>query len=87
MGWEDEKGYLPFIYIDTSSEKLEGYFVNFINLVFKDSEAKVEYELLPCKRCLLDMTGGDEMDIVLATASTEERRKYINFLISQPRLI
>jgi len=75
VGCEGEKGYPPFIYKNKLSGKLEGYSVDLINLVFKDSGAKVKYELLPWKRCLSYMNAGENMDIVLAAASTEERRK------------
>ncbi len=75
VGCEDEKGYPPFIYKNKSSEQFEGYSVDLLNLVFKDSGAKVKYTLLPWKRCLFHMGVGEDMDIVLAAASTEERRK------------
>lgn len=75
VGCEAEKGYPPFIYENNSSGKLEGYSVDLINLVFKNSGAKVKYILLPWKRCLLYMSEREGMDIVLAAASTEERRK------------
>lgn len=75
VGCEGDKGYPPFIYKNKLSGKLEGYSVELINLVFKDSGAKVKYELLPWTRCLRYMSAGEDMDIVLAAASTEERRK------------
>lgn len=75
VGCEAEKGYPPFIYKNKSSGNFEGYSVDLINLIFKDSGAKVRYELLPWKRCLSNMNIGENMDIVLAAASTEERRK------------
>jgi len=78
-GCENEEGYPPFIYRDTESDQLEGYSVDLLNQVFKDSGATVKYSLLPWKRCLKYMGKGKIMDLVLAAASTEERRKQYLF--------
>jgi len=73
-GCENEEGYPPFIYRNKVSEELEGYSVDLLNLVFKDSGAEIKYSLLPWKRCLKYMGKGKIMDLVLAAASTEKRR-------------
>lgn len=75
VGCENEEGYPPFIFQNKVSGKLEGYSVDLLNLVFKDSGAKIKYELLPWKRCMRSMGEEKTMDLVLAAASTEERRK------------
>ena len=75
VGCENEEGYPPFIYKNKATRKLEGYSVDLLNLVFKDSGAKIRYELLPWKRCMNYMGEKKTMDIVLAAASTKERRK------------
>jgi len=78
VGCEDEKGFPPFAYKNKLSGHLEGYSIELLNLVFKDSGAKIEYKLLPWKRCISYMSYGEKMDIVLAATSTEKRReKYI----------
>ncbi len=78
VGCEHEDGYPPFIFKNPESGKLEGYSIDVLNLVFKNSGAKVEYELLPWKRCLEYMTQSNRMDLVLTAASTDERReKYL----------
>jgi len=74
-GCENEEGYPPFIYRNTDSGSLEGYSVDLLNLVFEDSGATLKYSLLPWKRCLKYMGKGKIMDLVLAAASTEERRQ------------
>ena len=77
-GCEHQEGYPPFIFENSVSGKLEGYSVEVLNLVFKDSGAETEYRLLPWLRCMAYMDKGEDIDIVLAAASTEERRgKYI----------
>lgn len=75
VGCENKEGYPPFIFKNSVSGKLEGYSVDLLNLVFKDSGAKMKYRLLPWKRCMAYMGRGIAVDIVLAAASTEERRK------------
>ncbi len=74
-GCEDAKGYPPFINENKITGMLEGYSVDLLNLVFKDSGAKIEYRLIPWVRCMAYMGKGNKIDIVLAAASTEERRK------------
>jgi len=74
-GCENEEGYPPFIYRNPDSGKLEGYSVDLLNLVFEDSGATLKYSLLPWKRCLKYMGKGKIMDLVLAAASTKERRE------------
>ena len=75
IGCENQGGYPPFVFENKSSGKLEGYSVDLLNLIFKNSGARVRYELLPWKRCMEYMGRGEVMDLVLAAASTEERRK------------
>jgi ABC-type amino acid transport substrate-binding protein len=75
VGCENEEGYPPFIFKNTVSGKFEGYSVDLLNLVFKDSGAEMEYKLLPWKRCMAYMGKGEGMDIVLAAVSTAERRR------------
>jgi len=78
MACENEEGYPPFIFSNPVSGKMEGYSVDLLNLVFKNSGAEIKYKLLPWVRCMKEMSGGKTMDIVLAAASTKERRdKYI----------
>ncbi|OUR97437.1 hypothetical protein A9Q84_14015 [Halobacteriovorax marinus] len=75
VGCENEEGYPPFIYRNKTSGELEGYSVDILNLVFKGSGAQVNYRLLPWKRCMSYMSEGKLIDIVLAAASTKERRE------------
>ncbi len=79
VGCENEEGYPPFIFKNKESGKLVGYSVDLLNLVFKDSGAKIKYKLLPWVRCMKDMGRGKDIDIVLAAASTEERREKYTF--------
>jgi polar amino acid transport system substrate-binding protein len=77
-GCENAEGYPPFINENKTTGKLEGYSVELLNYIFKDSGAKIQYRLIPWKRCMVYMAQGDKMDIVLAAASSEERRnKYL----------
>jgi len=78
-GCENEEGYPPFINTSQETGMFEGYSVDLLNLVFKDSGAKIEYKLMPWVRCMAFMAKGDTMDIVLAAASTEQRRKQYLF--------
>jgi len=75
VGCENEEGYPPFIVKNKITGDLEGYSVDVINLIFKNSGAKIEYKLLPWKRCMAYMSKGKKIDLVLAAASTKERRK------------
>ncbi len=75
VGCENKEGYPPFIFNDKKFWKLKGYSVDLLDLVFKDSGAKIKYKLIPWKRCMAYMAKGENTDIVLAAASTEERRK------------
>lgn len=81
VGIEDEKGYPPFIYINQETGEYDGYSVDLLNLIFEDSGAEIIYNLLPWKRGLSYVKRGDNADIALVAASTEERRQ--QFLFSQ----
>jgi ABC-type amino acid transport substrate-binding protein len=75
VGCENAEGYPPFIFTTQVPDELKGYSVDLLNLVFKDSGATIKYKLLPWIRCLAYAEEGEAIDIVLAAASTLERRK------------
>lgn len=77
IGCENEEGYPPFIYADSTGE-MRGYSVDLIDLIFENSGAETIYRLVPWKRCLAEIGKGEKSDIALAAVDTKERReKYL----------
>lgn len=83
VGVEIDSDWPPYEFRRPSDKtKMVGYNVDVLEKIFEPYEITIEYRFLPWKRCLLELTTGDKIQMIFPTSLNDERRT--KFLYTEP---